>query len=103
MINEETGITEVDLYNSNRLDQFYSSADNYIYMAPVFVGYVEDGQDVVLNHEHSEYRWMTFDEAVKSTVIPVMIRFFCLWRSISPSVSQQSGCVRCRRGRVGPV
>ncbi len=69
-VREETGITKVDLYNSNKFDQFYSSADNYIYLAPVFVGYVNDDQDVALNHEHSEYRWMTFGEAIDSAAIP---------------------------------
>jgi len=39
-------------------------------MAPVFVGYAREDQDVTLNHQHSEYRWMTFVEAVDSVAIP---------------------------------
>ncbi|CAM3534221.1 NUDIX domain-containing protein [Marinicrinis lubricantis] len=40
-IREETGIAKVALYTSNKFDQFYSDQEDYIYVAPVFVGYVE--------------------------------------------------------------
>ena len=69
-IHEETGITDVRLYTSNRFEQFYSPTEDYIYMAPVFVGYVHEDQPVQLNHEHSEYRWMTFDEAIQHAALP---------------------------------
>lgn len=69
-IREETGITEVSLYVSNAFDEFYSPAGNYIYKAPVFVGYVADGQNVVLNDEHSEYRWLSFEEAAETAALP---------------------------------
>ncbi|MDM5279102.1 NUDIX hydrolase [Paenibacillus silvae] len=69
-IREETGITEVRLYSSNRFEQFYSPTEDYIYMAPVFVGYVHEHQPVQLNHEHSEHRWMTFEEAKHHAALP---------------------------------
>lgn len=69
-IHEETGITNVRLYTTNQFEQFYSHADDYIYMAPVFVGYVHEDQSVQLNHEHSDYRWMTFDEAKQNAALP---------------------------------
>lgn len=34
-------------------------------MLPVFVGFVDTTATVVVNDEHSEYRWVTFDEAIK--------------------------------------
>ncbi|MEK3718347.1 MULTISPECIES: NUDIX domain-containing protein [unclassified Paenibacillus] len=49
-VREEAGITQVALYISNTFDQIYSAKENYIYVAPVFVGYVNDDQDVILNH-----------------------------------------------------
>jgi dATP pyrophosphohydrolase len=67
-IREETGITKVSLYTSNKFDQFYSAADDYIYIAPVFVGYVDD--DVKLNYEHKDFKWMTFDEAKVTVTLP---------------------------------
>ncbi|WP_160036401.1 NUDIX hydrolase [Paenibacillus sp. An7] len=69
-IREETGITKVSLFTSNKYDQFYSANENYIYVAPVFVGYVNDGQEVTLNNSHSEYEWLTFTEAIERVRIP---------------------------------
>lgn len=69
-IQEETGITHVTLYNSNKFDQFYSSIDDFIYLAPVFVGFVEEKQDVKLNNEHKEFKWMSFEEASEKVTLP---------------------------------
>ncbi|MCM3131293.1 NUDIX domain-containing protein [Paenibacillus polysaccharolyticus] len=69
-VREETGITDIRLYTSNQFEQFYSQVEDYIYMAPVFVGYVHEDQSVQLNHEHSDYRWMTFDEAKHNAALP---------------------------------
>jgi dihydroneopterin triphosphate diphosphatase len=69
-IKEETGISLPYLYISNQYDQIYSAKDNYIYMAPVFVGYVPENQQVILNHEHSAYKWMSFAEAIETAALP---------------------------------
>ncbi|MGN7411625.1 NUDIX hydrolase [Paenibacillus sp. SAF-068] len=69
-VHEETGITKVRLYSANQFEQFYSPKDEYIYTAPVFVGYVDESQPVRLNHEHTEYQWMTFDEAKENAALP---------------------------------
>jgi dATP pyrophosphohydrolase len=69
-IEEETGITNVHLYNSNKFDQFYSSSDDFIYLAPVFVGFVDEEQDVILNIEHKEFKWMSFEEAKETVTLP---------------------------------
>jgi dATP pyrophosphohydrolase len=69
-INEETGIAKVSLYSSNKFDQFYDSQENYIYIAPVFVGYVDDSEEVMINFEHKDFKWMTFYEAKKKVVLP---------------------------------
>lgn len=69
-VREETGITKVSLYSSNTFDQFYSPVENYIYIAPVFVGFVDTSQVVILNYEHSEYKWLTFNEAIEKATMP---------------------------------
>lgn len=69
-IREETGITKVSLYTSNKFDQFYSAKEEYIYVAPVFVGYVDDDQEIKLNYEHSEYEWLIFNEAIERVSLP---------------------------------
>lgn len=69
-IKEETGITKVLLYASNKFDQIYSPKENYIYIAPVFVGYVVEQQEIILNYEHSDYKWLSFKEAIETTTLP---------------------------------
>lgn len=69
-IQEETGISKVSLYTSNIFDQFYSSIEDYIYVAPVFVGYVANEDNVTLNYEHSDFEWMSFAEAKERASLP---------------------------------
>ncbi|UNT57698.1 NUDIX hydrolase [Lysinibacillus capsici] len=69
-IAEETGITELELYSSNQFDQIFSPQENYIYIAPVFVGFVHEEQSVFLNDEHSEYQWIPFEKAKEIVSLP---------------------------------
>jgi len=69
-VEEETGMTDVSYYISNKFDQFYDPKADYIYLAPVFVGFVNNGQEVFLNDEHSEYKWLSFKEAVVKATMP---------------------------------
>ncbi|MDZ5472404.1 NUDIX domain-containing protein [Bacillus sp. 31A1R] len=69
-VREETGISNISLYTSNKFDQIYSPEENYIYVAPVFVGFVEEKQEVTLNHEHSEFKWLSFSEAIDTVTLP---------------------------------
>lgn len=39
---EETGLKDVSLYIANKFDQFYDPKADYIYLAPVFVGFVNN-------------------------------------------------------------
>lgn len=69
-VEEETGITNLSLYSANTFDRIYSVEGNYIYIAPVFVGFVRDDQEVVLNEEHSDYRWLSFEDAMGIVSLP---------------------------------
>ncbi|MEI2664203.1 NUDIX hydrolase [Rossellomorea sp. LJF3] len=69
-VEEETGITNLSLYSANTFDRIYSIEGNYIYIAPVFVGFVADDQEVVLNEEHSDYRWLSFEDAMGIVSFP---------------------------------
>jgi dihydroneopterin triphosphate diphosphatase len=69
-VKEETGITNVLLYTANKFDQIYSPQEDYIYIAPVFVGFVEDNQEVILNDEHSDFKWLSFSEAIAAVTLP---------------------------------
>ncbi|KPL60428.1 NUDIX hydrolase [Rossellomorea vietnamensis] len=69
-VEEETGITNMSLYSANTFDRIYSIEGNYIYIAPVFVGFVPDDQEVTLNEEHSDYRWVSLEEAMGTVSLP---------------------------------
>jgi dATP pyrophosphohydrolase len=60
---EETGLALLRLYSADICEQFYEADRNAISLLPVFVGYSTPGDVVRLNAEHSEFRWVTFDEA----------------------------------------
>lgn len=63
-VKEETGLECRDLYSADICEQFYDADRNAISLLPVFVAFVNAGDFVVLNHEHSEFQWVSFDEAL---------------------------------------
>ena len=69
-VREETGISKVSLYSANTFDRIYSVEGNDIYIAPVFVGFVAENQEVNLNEEHSDYQWLSFQEAMDTVSLP---------------------------------
>lgn len=60
---EETGLRPDRFYATDTVEAFYDPDQNCINLVPVFVGFVDTGQEVRLSHEHSEYRWVTAQEA----------------------------------------
>lgn len=60
---EETGIAVTELYSGEYLEQFYEAGSNTVMVVPAFVIYCPPNQLVVLNDEHTEYRWLTLAEA----------------------------------------
>lgn len=69
-VREETGITELTLYTSNTFDHFFNPKGNFVYVAPVFVGYVSEQTVVQINEEHSDFEWLLMDEAVAKVTLP---------------------------------
>ena len=62
---EETGLALDRLYSADMCEQFYEADRDAITLTPVFVGYVAQGSTVQLNAEHSEFRWVSLDDAVQ--------------------------------------
>ncbi len=67
---EETQINVLDLYNAQFLEQFYEASINVIECIPVFVVMCPPDQDVVLNEEHTEYKWCSLKEALELAPFP---------------------------------
>lgn len=64
-VEEETGLALARLYSADICEQFYEADRDAISLLPVFVGFVRQGDAVRLNAEHSEARWVAFDDALR--------------------------------------
>ena len=64
-VEEETGLRPDRFYSAYICEQFYEADRNAISLLPVFVGFAPDGATVRLNAEHSDFRWVSFDEAIR--------------------------------------
>lgn len=62
-IREETGLIPDRLYSTNELEMFYEVGQNCINIVPIFLGFIDSEQKVVLSSEHDDFRWVTADEA----------------------------------------
>ncbi|MDO6545407.1 NUDIX hydrolase [Photobacterium sanguinicancri] len=67
---EETQIEVANLYNAQFLEQFYEPSANVIELIPVFVVMCPPEQAVILNEEHTDYKWCTLDEALELAPFP---------------------------------
>ncbi|MCI0448475.1 MAG: NUDIX domain-containing protein [Chlorobi bacterium] len=61
---EETGLKPVKIYSIPRINTFYLAVSDRICMSPVFLAIV-DKTDVKISSEHTQYKWGSFEEAVK--------------------------------------
>lgn len=69
-LEEEASLVPQRFYAAEICEQFYSHEVDAIIVMPVFVAFVDDTAQVVLNEEHSEYKWMTLNEA--QSVLPFL-------------------------------
>ncbi|MDO6683902.1 MULTISPECIES: NUDIX hydrolase [unclassified Agarivorans] len=67
---EETQIEVTQLYNGQILEQFFEANSNVMQVIPVFVVICPPNQAVVLNHEHTDYRWVGIEEAQSMVPFP---------------------------------
>ena len=68
-IKEETGIKINKLWVVPNVNSFYSPERNKIFMVPVFAAETEN-KNIKLSNEHSEYKWVEKDEAVRLLAWP---------------------------------
>ncbi|MEP7453220.1 NUDIX domain-containing protein [Phyllobacterium sp. SB3] len=63
-VREETGLECTSFYSADICEQFYEADRDAISLLPVFVGFVGSQADVIINDEHSEFRWVSFEDAL---------------------------------------
>lgn len=75
-LREETGLTPTAFYSANYCEQFYSVASDTVHILPLFVAFVASDSEVVLNKEHSAFRWVRTQQAME--LLPFMNQKACL-------------------------
>lgn len=64
-LKEETNLTPLKMWVAPKVNSFYSSGDDSICLIPVFAIQVENNAKVKISGEHSDYKWVTPNEAKK--------------------------------------
>lgn len=62
-LREETGLVPTRLYATSFCEQFYDAGHECIAVVPAFVARIAPGAHVQLNGEHSDYRWLSMQDA----------------------------------------
>ena len=62
-LKEETGKNPVKMFAADYIASFYDARKDRIQMVPIF-GIEVENSEVQLSEEHSEYKWVSFEEAL---------------------------------------
>ena len=64
-LKEETNLVPLKMWVTPKVNSFYSSQTDSICLIPVFAVLVKKDSRVIISNEHSEYKWVTLEEAKK--------------------------------------
>ncbi len=77
---EETGLRAEKLFSVPHVNTFYFDINDSICLSPVFLVTVNT-ELVIISDEHTEYKWVTYDEAVQQIHWPDQIESLnVIWR-----------------------
>jgi dATP pyrophosphohydrolase len=69
-LDEETGLAPVEFYQVDVINTFYLAATDSISMSPMFCAIVAPDAQVILNHEHTDFRWVSRDRMESAVMWP---------------------------------
>lgn len=69
-LREETGLRPLALWQLEFVNTFFLARIDRVSMCPGFAAEVPSDADVTLCAEHTEFRWVRYDEAVRAFVWP---------------------------------
>ena len=69
-IKEETGLVPRKFWAVPNVNLFYWPEEDQMCVVPVFAGLVNEDEEVVISGEHSEYKWVKKDEAIRLLAWP---------------------------------
>ncbi len=61
---EETGLTPLHFYQASYVNRFYLAKSDQIILSAVFAARVDPEARVVLSDEHTDFRWVSHEEAL---------------------------------------
>ena len=64
-LKEETGLTPIRMFSADHVSTFYEENGDLINLVPVF-GIETETKRITLSSEHSEYKWMDFEDAERT-------------------------------------
>jgi dATP pyrophosphohydrolase len=67
---EETGLRPLEFYCLPYITSFFSIRRNQLQHVPVFAAIVSDDAEVILSDEHSEFKWVSFEECLETLPFP---------------------------------
>jgi dATP pyrophosphohydrolase len=77
---EETGMKASKMFSVPHVNTFYFDINDSVCLSPVFLAYV-DTDNVKISDEHTEYKWVTYSEAVELIHWPDQIESLnVIWR-----------------------
>lgn len=69
-VKEETTAVIENLYSADYIVQFFDIKHNCLMVVPAFVAYLPADSDIVINEEHTDYRWCSLVEAKSLAAFP---------------------------------
>lgn len=67
---EETGLPPLAFYQASYVNRFYLAQTDQIILSPVFCAEVSAEAAVVLDHEHTDFAWVSSEEAMRRYIWP---------------------------------
>lgn len=81
-LKEETGLTPVQFWTIPSVNTFYEHKSDTVHHIPAFAAQLQMDQIPDLDDEHTEYEWLTLEQAVKRISWPEQRRLLKLTDSI---------------------
>jgi len=81
-LKEETGLVPIMFWTIPSVNTFYEHKSDTVHHIPAFAAEIEADQQPILDDEHTEYEWLSLEQAVRRISWPEQQRLLKLTESI---------------------
>ncbi|MEX2601649.1 MAG: NUDIX domain-containing protein [Balneolaceae bacterium] len=75
---EETALHPVTFWTVPTLNHFYEASTDSVHLIPPFAAEIDPEQKIILNDEHTGFRWASLEEAESAVFWPEQVRILQL-------------------------